>query len=71
MAQGREGELFQLNGHKRRSAPSRGEEEEEGERSREGARRSRRARRRGGMRQTRKEHRNPGRRAFLLIEDEQ
>lgn len=65
---GGKGELFQLNGHKRkinpqlRSAP-RGEKEAEG--SKAGTRCSRGAHWRGGTRQIHKEHRNLGRWVFF------
>lgn len=70
---GEEGELFQLNGHKRKinlqpwEALRGGREGGRGaERSREGVRCHRRAHWRGGMKQIHKEHRNPGRHCLQL-----
>ena len=76
MAQGREGRAVPVKWAQEKDQPPTAEcserrKKEEAKRSREGARCSRRARQRGGMRQICKEHRNPGRRVFFLIEREQ
>lgn len=70
---GEEGELFQLNGHKRKinpqpwKAPRGGREGGRGsERSREGVRYPRRAHWRGWMKQIHEEHGNPGRYCLQL-----
>lgn len=66
MAQGREGRAVLVKWAQEKDQPptaerSESRKKEEAKRSREGARCSRQAHRRGGMRQIRKQHRNPGR----------